>query len=176
MMRCAVVLLSVVVNIAAMAGTGLAAESAATSVGGSWVNGISCVPTSYHPDSGAITCAGSSIWQGAWTGVTTYEVQGVSDPKTGDLTGTITETFTGTYTADHSAGTLGFAESLRVDGATGAVRIEAEILRGAGDATFRCSAGHVTFDGFSPPGGLAAFGGWHGEWRHGCAAGASPTP
>jgi hypothetical protein len=148
--------------------TGNAAEPRATVVGGSWLNEVPCIFTSFDPDTGRVTCTGSSTWQGSWTGVTRFEARGVTDPKTGDLRATLTETFVGTYLADRSTGSLMFTESITVEGATGAVLIEGDIGGGSGDPTFRCSRGHVSFDGFSTPGGVLAFGGWRGVWNHGC--------
>jgi hypothetical protein len=145
---------------------GRAAEATVTRVGGSWANGVPCVFTSLDPDTGKFSCTGSSTWQGSWTGVTHGVVEGVMDRATGDMRGTITETFVGL--AERSSGSLEFTESFNLDGATGALLIEADIVSGSGDPVFRCSSGHVSFDGFVFPGVVGGLGGWRGTWKHGC--------
>lgn len=160
--------MGVLLSVLGMPLSGNAAEPAGTVVGGSWVNEVPCLFTSFEPDTGSFTCTGSSTWQGSWTGVTHFEAWGVTDPRTGDLRATLTETFVGSYVADRSTGSLMFTETIIVEGATGAVLIEADIVGGSGDPTFRCSSGHVSFDGFSTPAGVIAFGGWRGIWNHSC--------
>lgn len=145
-----------------------AMEPGTTTVGGSWVNVLACVFTSFDPATGAFTCTSSSTWEGSWTGITHFDAEGVIDPATGDLRGTFTETFIGTHLADRSMGSLTFVESFTVEGATGAVLIEADIVRGSGDPTFGCSSGHATFDGFAAPAAGSSLGGWRGTWTHGC--------
>jgi hypothetical protein len=132
------------------------------------VNGLPCVFTSFDQGTGKFVCTGSSTWEGSWTGLTRFEVRGVIDQATGDIHGTIAETFTGTYLADRSTGELTFTESLTIEARTGALLIEADIVAGTGDPTFRCSRGHATFTGFALPGGAAGLGGWRGAWTHGC--------
>jgi hypothetical protein len=39
-------------------------------------------------------------------------------------------------------------------------------VSGGGDPTFRCSSGHLTFDGLAPV--ATGFGGYQGSWIHGC--------
>jgi hypothetical protein len=45
-------------------------------------------------------------------------------------------------------------------------RIEADIVGGDGDPSFRCSSGHVAFDGLDPV--VTGLGGYRGTWTHGC--------
>jgi hypothetical protein len=61
-----------------------------------------------------------------------------------------------------------FSESLSFEGPTGAVLIEGDIVSGSGDPAFRCSSGHVSFDGFGLTDAGPGFGGWRGTWKHGC--------
>jgi Glyoxalase/Bleomycin resistance protein/Dioxygenase superfamily len=145
---------------------GRAAEATVTTVGGSWANGVPLVFTSLDPDTGKFSGILSSTWQGSWTGLTHAVVEGVMDRATGDIRGTITETFVGL--ADRSSGSLEFTESFTFEGATGALLIEADIVSGSGDPAFRCSSGHVSFDGIALPPAGPAFGGWRGSWKHGC--------
>jgi len=135
-------------------------------VGGSWAQVVNCVFTRYDPSSGDFNCVGSSTWEGAWTGVTHYDVTGTYNVTTGDVHGTFHETFIGIYVPDKSHGTLGFQERLVIDGATSVIHIDTEIVDGDGDPTFRCSSGHLTFDGLTA--GPTGFGGYRGTWIHGC--------
>jgi hypothetical protein len=134
-------------------------------VGGGWATSP-CVFTSFDPSTGDVTCVGSSAWTGSWTGITHYDVTGNLDLVTGDFRGTLIETFTGMYVPDKSIGTLTFVESFSIDGTNFAINIETDIVNSSGDPTFRCSTGHVTFDGFAPL--VTGFGGYRGTWVHGC--------
>jgi hypothetical protein len=146
---------------------GYAMTSGQETVSGSWLNAVPCVLTSYANETGNFTCTGSSVWFGAWEGVTAFELKAVMDRSTGNVHGTITETFAGSTGAEHALGTLSLTEVLDFDGRTGAVQIEADITGGAGDPTFRCSSGHVSYDGWAAPVAMG-FGGWRGTWKHGC--------
>ena len=137
-----------------------------SAVGGSWAQIVNCVFTEYNPSTGAFRCVGGSTWEGSWTGVTHYVVTGVFNASTGDMRGTLDETFMGTYLADRSHGTLKFHERFTINGATSVLHIDTDILSGEGDPTFRCSGGHVAFDGITP--GETGFGGYQGTWVHGC--------
>jgi hypothetical protein len=137
-----------------------------STMGGSWAQIVNCVFTRYEPATGDFTCVGGSTWGGSWTGVTHYDATGRYDPATGDMRGTLAETFVGTYLADKSHGTLLFSERFVIDGATGVLHIDTDVMSGDGDPTFRCSGGHLTFDGLAP--GETGFGGYQGQWIHGC--------
>jgi len=139
---------------------------AASTVGGSWAQVVNCVFTKFDASTGDFSCVGGSTWEGSWTGVTHYEVTGTYNPTTGDMHGTFHETFVGIYVPDKSRGTLGFEERFVIDGATSVLHIDTEIVEGEGDPTFRCSSGHLTFDGLAP--GPTGFGGYRGTWIHGC--------
>ena len=60
----------------------------------------------------------------------------------------------------------GAKERFVIDGATSVAHIDTDIVDGDGDPTFRCSSGHLTFDGVTP--GPTGFGGYRGVWIHGC--------
>jgi hypothetical protein len=137
-----------------------------TEVGGSWIQWANCVFISFDPTTGDFRCVGGSTWEGAWTGITHYDVTGNIDPTTGDMRGAFTEIFTGTALDDKSTGTLTFRETFTIRGATQALHIEADIVGGDGAPTWRCSSGHVTFDGLDPL--VTGIGGYHGSWSHGC--------
>jgi hypothetical protein len=145
---------------------GTTTGSTTSTVGGSWAQVLNCVFTRYDPATGAFSCVGGSTWEGSWTGATHYVVTGTYRPTTGDMSGTLEETFTGANVADRSHGTLSFHERFSIDGATSVLHIDTDILGGDGDPTFRCSSGHVTFDGLAP--GPTGFGGYRGTWVHGC--------
>jgi len=152
---------------AAPAGADSAPRGTTTStVNGSWAQLVNCVFTHFDPSSGDFTCVGGSTWEGSWTGVTHYDVKGVYDMKTGNMRGTFTEQFVGTYLPDRSHGTLLMAHRFTIDGATSALHIDTDIVSGDGDPTFRCSSGHLVWDGFTP--GETGFGGYEGTWVHGC--------
>ena len=137
-----------------------------STVGGSWAQIVNCVFTRYEPSTGDFSCVGGSTWEGSWTGLTHYDVTGRYDPATGDMRGSFTETFVGTYVPDKSHGTLLFSERFVIEGATGVLHIDTDIVSGDGDPTFRCSGGHLTFDGLAQ--GETGFGGYRGSWIHGC--------
>jgi hypothetical protein len=165
-----------VAAILALLGTGLIAAPAGaasspsgvttSTVGGSWAQIVNCVFTSIDPSTGDFTCVGGSTWEGSWTGVTHYEVTGTYNATTGDMHGTFHEVFTGIYVPDKSHGTLGFQERFVIEGATSVLHIDTDIVDSDGDPTFRCSSGHLTFDGLTP--GPTGFGGYRGTWIHGC--------
>lgn len=137
-----------------------------STVAGSWAQIVNCVFTHYDLQSGDFTCVGGSTWQGSWTGVTHYDVKGHYDVATGNMRGTLVEDFVGLYLPDRSHGILHMAHRFTLDGATSALHIESTILGGEGDPTFRCSSGHLTWDGTAP--GETGWGGYSGTWVHGC--------
>jgi hypothetical protein len=142
------------------------AGATTTTVGGSWAQVVNCVYTRYEPSTGDFSCVGSSTWEGSWTGLTHYVITGTLNPSTGDMRGTLDETFVGTWVPDRSHGSLTFHERFTLDGATSVVHIDTDVLGGEGDPAFRCSSGHLTFDGLAP--GQTGFGGYQGRWIHGC--------
>ncbi|MDQ1493161.1 MAG: hypothetical protein QOJ23_5675 [Actinomycetota bacterium] len=115
------------------AGAGADPAGVTTStVGGSWAQIVNCVFTRYEPSTGDFTCVGGSTWEGSWTGVTHYDVTGRYDPATGDMRGTLAETFVGTYLPGKSHGTLLFSERFAIDGATGVLHIDTDVMSGDG--------------------------------------------
>lgn len=151
-----------IVAVAVMAGAvSLPAHAGSTRIEGGWLGPIPCAFTNFDPTTGDFECQGSTLWDGALTGVATYQADGTFDLATGDGWGTVAETFHGIATADRSSGTLAFNETFTIDGATNAIHIDAEIIEGTGD--WVGSKGRLTFVGvqFS---GAAGHGGYSGRW------------
>jgi hypothetical protein len=157
---------SAAVAAAGPAGSAEPAGPVTTAVGGSWLQWANCVFVSFDPKTGDFRCVGGSTWEGTWTGITHYDVTGNLNLETGDMRGAFTETFTGTSLPDKAAGSLVFREAFTIEGATQVLHIESDIVGGDGDAAFRCSSGHVTFDGVDPV--VTGVGGYRGTWTHGC--------
>jgi hypothetical protein len=137
------------------------AHAADTRIEGGWIATIPCAYTNFDPTTGDFECEGSTLWDGALTGITTYHADGTLDLATGDVSGTIAETFYGIATADRSSGTLAFEETFTIDGATNTIHLVARIIGGTGD--FAGSRGRLTFVGalFSV---VAGHGGYSGTW------------
>jgi hypothetical protein len=151
-----------IVAVAIMAAVmSLPAHAAETRIDGGWIGLIPCALTNFDPTTGHFECEGSTLWDGALTGITTYHVDGTTDLATGDGSGTVAETFYGIATADQSSGTLAFNETFTIDGATNAIHLVARIIGGTGD--FAGSRGRLTFVGvlFSV---VAGHGGYSGTW------------
>src|SRR6185312_6827881 len=106
--------------VAVLIGSGLLADPAAAStrgqtvnVSGNWYNAGPCVPTGVVPDpqhvgEGTITCDGSSVWTGSWSGVTDFALVARGNLVTDKIKGSLTEIFVGTGTK--GAGTMTFHE------------------------------------------------------------------
>jgi len=62
--------------------TSYATTSGEETVSGSWLNAVPCVLTNYSNETGSFTCTGSSVWLGAWEGVTAFEFKAVMDRST----------------------------------------------------------------------------------------------
>jgi hypothetical protein len=137
------------------------AHAANTRIEGGWIGPIPCAFTNFDPTTGHFECEGSTLWDGALTGIARYHADGTFDLATGDGSGTVAETFYGIATADRSSGTLAFNETFTIDGATNAIHIVADIIEGSGD--WVGSSGQLTFVGvqFS---GVAGHGGYSGTW------------
>jgi hypothetical protein len=75
-------------------------------------------------------------------------------------------TLSGVYFGDLSHGTLTWTGHWDGDMISGESTGVFEITGGGGDATFRCSSGHLTFAGYTTA--PTSFGGWSGSWVHGC--------
>lgn len=155
-MRGTRVVLGVVVWLSLVTGGRAGASEA---VKGNWFNPLPCVFTSLDAATGTFSCTGSSVWKGTWTGVTVFNVTGTLDPATGDSWGTVEEMFVGSAD-DGTTGTMRFAETYTVDGATFEIYVDIDIV----DATdgFAGAQGSAVFQGLYP---MAGGGGWyHGEW------------
>lgn len=130
------------------AATPARADAASVPVTGTWQALLPDVITSFEPSGadptkGAFTAVGSTLWNGSWTGVTTYTVRGTIDLVTNANSGTLAETFTGGSSAAGS-GTIDLTETFLLD-ATGHLTIRTSIVAGSGD--FQGSHGRVDFDG-----------------------------
>jgi hypothetical protein len=138
-----------------------------TVVRGGWIGELPCVITSYTPSqetptTGTFDCTSGTLWDGGWTGQTTYSIHGKTNLLTGDSSGTLEETFYGVYTGDQSHGTLTFVERYRLNGATNSIHIDLKITGGTGD--WVGSRGTATFDGNAGVLGLVGHGGYAAIW------------
>jgi hypothetical protein len=121
----------------------------------------SYTPSQETPTTGTFDCTSGTLWDGGWTGHTTYSVHGKINFLTGDSSGTLEETFYGVYTGDQSHGTLTFVERYRIDGATNSLHIDLKITGGTED--WAGSRGTATFDGTQVL-GLVGHGGYTATW------------
>lgn len=140
-------------------------------VHGHWYNAGPCVFTGAapHPDDPThadLTCDGSSVWTGTWTGVTEFAVTGEGDVVSNDYSGRLSELFIGT--AAGRRGSLLFHETFRV--ASGRIRIVAKIVSGSGG--FAGSTGTVVFSGTITP-ATNGFGTYEGHWSPGAGSSGS---
>lgn len=135
-------------------------------VSGTWQEVVPVSMTSYTPSAGdplngQYQGVGSTLWQGTWTGVTHYTMQGTANLVTGAGSGTLQETFVGRST-DGGTGTLDFSESYTV-AVDGTISIQARIVGGTGD--FAGARGSVDFLGHQY--GVATGNGtYSGRWSH----------
>lgn len=146
---------------------GAVAAPAQHAVSGTWQEIVPVSMTSYTPSAGDPLTGqyqgiGSTLWQGTWTGVTHYTMQGTANLVTGAGSGTLQETFVG-RSADGGTGTLDFSESytLTVDGT---LSIQARIVGGTGD--FARAHGSVAFLGHQY-GVATGNGAYSGRWSRG---------
>ncbi|HVF32551.1 MAG TPA: hypothetical protein VM933_05900 [Acidimicrobiales bacterium] len=140
-----------------------------TPVVGGWEGTPPAVPTAVDPETGDIAIAGHAVWAGDWVGVSTFQTDYVDlDEATGDYTFHAVHTFTGTWQG--KAGSITWDEYAEGNIITGATMAENTIIRGDGDETFRCSSGRFIWVGVVLGVLTASYGGYHGEWVHGCPA------
>ncbi len=138
-----------------------------TPVVGGWEGSPPVVPTAFDMETGDGAIVGHNIWNGDWVGVSTFASDYLHlDTETGDYSFHTTQNFTGTWQG--KAGTMIWEETVKGNMITGAVIAEVDIISGEGDETFRCSSGHFTWAGYAVI--PASYGGYHGEWVHGCPA------
>ena len=163
-----------IVMMVCFAGVSQAHADGRVIVRGGWVNDAPCLVvdpngTSVDPEALAmdITCTGTTLWNGGFTGRTVITVQARIDAR-GNIVGTADEWFYGIYTADNTLGGLHMTHRFSVDGATGGFVSEATLS--GGTCGFAGSKGTGTFIGHS------LFGGYSWSWkRDPAAANAAPT-
>jgi hypothetical protein len=156
--------------IAVLLGATLLAAPAAASphgktikISGRWYNAGPCVPTGLVPDPkhlgyGTVTCDGSSVWTGAWNGVTDFAILARGNIVTDDIKGSVDELFVGS--SAKGSGTMTFHEKFAL--AKGHIRISARIIKATGG--FAGARGHVIFVGTVTP-ATNGFGTYHGRWH-----------
>jgi hypothetical protein len=142
----------------ALAMTVPASASGSTAVSGRWVDTLPCLGIAL-PISGAFHCAGSSHWDGTWTGSTRYVADGAVSLITGDAHGTVNETFQG-WTPKGTHGRLLLGERFVVRGATHRVHREFEVIDSGGGLAR--SYGSGSFEGTAA--GPMAMGTYRGKW------------
>lgn len=161
----------VLVPLAALALMGLApgaqAGARTHAVSGSWQEVVPVSMTSYTPSAGDPLTGryqgiGSTLWQGTWTGVTHYVMQGTANLVTGAGSGTLQETFVG-RSDDGGTGTLDFSETYTLAD-DGTLVIQARITGGSGD--FARARGSVSFLG-QQYGVATGNGSYSGRWTRG---------
>lgn len=130
---------------------------------GTWQQLVNCAITGYDLTSKHLTCIGSSLWTGTFSGVTTYTVDATYDLLTGDGHGTIDETFHGRAGDRH--GSLRFLETFTATGATQAMHIDARSVSGTGDLARSRVA--LVFDGVDNI--VTGHGTYAGRWHSGGA-------
>lgn len=140
--------------------------STRSAVAGGWEGSPPAIPTSIDPETGKFTVVGHAVFNGDWVGVSVFRMTGTVDLTDGSYVATAQSEFTGTWLADQSRGTLYWREAMTGNFITGAFSGTFDIERGTGDRSFRCSSGHFTWSGYSPP--AASYGGYSGTWIHGC--------
>jgi len=130
--RTGVVVLLAVVLTSGTAGATSSGSSSWREVRGAFLAPIPCLFTKIHPVTGSFTCASVEYWDGVLNGVNRYTATGTFDLVSGDVHGTVDEVFTGVALPDRSRGTLHFAATFSVDGATNAQHVDAHIIGSGG--------------------------------------------
>jgi hypothetical protein len=142
-----------------------------TLIAGGWQGTPTAVPTSASADPDftglVLTDVAAVTLNGSWTGLLTEDQRTTFDRTSGDVRAVGTGSFSGMYLGDHSTGTVAWTETWTGNVFTGAFWGVFNITGGGGDATFRCSSGRITLDGYVA-GPLTSYGGYHGTWIHGC--------
>jgi hypothetical protein len=163
-MRLAGLVMALVVSAGLVAAPAVASTHGKTiAVAGHWYNAGPCVPTGAVPDpnhlgEGTISCDGSSLWTGTWSGVTDFALLAHGNLVTDNVTGSITELFVGA--SGKGAGTMTFYETFSL--ANGHIRIDTRIVGSTGQ--FAGSSGRVVFTGTVTP-ATNGFGTYHGRWH-----------
>jgi len=125
-----------------------AAAQSASPVVGTWQTIVPATITSYQPSAsdpttGTYQGMGSTLWQGTWSGVTYYAIQGTANLVNGAGSGTLRETFVGRSSSGRT-GTITFAETYVLDSG-GHAEIRARVVDATGQ--FTGDHGSVTFVG-----------------------------
>jgi hypothetical protein len=119
----------------------------------------SYTPSATDPTTGSYEGVGSTLWQGTWTGLTHYAIQGTANLVTGAGSGSLTETFVG-RSSDGRRGTIRLGETYVLD-AAGHLRIRARVTDATGQ--FIGGRGSMTFDG-TMVGIATGSGTYRGRW------------
>jgi len=148
-----------------------------TRVDGGLTSAPALIPTYFNKDTFEATGLCPEQWVGSWSGESTCTMTaGHFDSATGDVRATLVDVFSGVWTGDGSNGSLTINEDFIGNLYTGAGVLNGIIANGQGDPAFQCSRGHVRIDVLlTVP---ASYGGYDGEWTHGCPAASyvSPAP
>jgi hypothetical protein len=118
-----------------------------TVVVGGYVNDIACIPNAAPTVVGEeifLSCLGGSIWDGAWTGHTQFELHTSYDLE-GNAVGHYRETLHGVYLPDGSAGSITFEGTIWIDGPSTQFYATSKIV--GGTCAFAGSSGTATASG-----------------------------
>ncbi|MGH9036894.1 MAG: hypothetical protein ACRD0O_14115 [Acidimicrobiia bacterium] len=134
----------------------------ASDIAGTWQ--ATALTTTYQPSptdptTGSFEGVGSILWQGAWTGVSSFTFRGTVDLVTGASSGTQEDTFAGRST-DGGTGTMSFSSTFTF-GPDGHVLARGRIVDATGD--FTGARGTLVAEG-TAVGGVIASGTYHGDW------------
>ncbi len=116
-------------------------------------------PSSTDPTTGSFEGVGSNLWQGTWTGVSSFTHRGTVNLVTGAASGTQEETFAGRST-DGATGTMSFTWTFTF-GPDGHVLARGRIVDATGD--FTGARGTLVAEG-TAVGAVSASGTYHGNW------------
>jgi hypothetical protein len=155
------------------AGATAARGTVTTIVAGGWISQPALIPTGGNdPQHCGFTYQGLVTIHGLFDGVW-HEVAMTARCDTSQLPNAMPITASGTgtldviYARDHTRGAFAWKGKWALDAVTGQIQGVFDATSSSGDATFRCSSLHLTFDGYVPP-TTAPFGGYTGKWIHGC--------
>jgi len=140
-----------------------ASAQPASDVAGTWQ--AIALTTSYQPSltdqtAGSYAGVGSDLWQGTWTGVSSFTFRGTVDLITGEGSGTIEETLSG-RSADGGTGTMSITWAFTV-APDGHVLLRGRIVDATGD--FTGARGTLVAEGTGVGGALFSSGTYHGDW------------
>jgi hypothetical protein len=116
-------------------------------------------PSPTNPTTGSFEGVGSNLWQGTWTGVSSFTFRGTVNLVTGASSGTMEETFAGRST-DGGTGTMSFTWAFTF-GPDGDVLARGRIVDATGH--FTGARGTLVAEG-TVLGAVSASGTYHGDW------------